>query len=90
MPSSKNRLRHLITVFSATSKRVAIAAFSVPSAAASTILARNTTRRSAVALRANPSSRRRSSSLKTITNGLRLDTRTTHVGHGRPSPEPPR
>ncbi len=37
MPSTKNRLRHLITVFNAIPSRPATVAFSTPAAAANTI-----------------------------------------------------
>jgi hypothetical protein len=73
MPSSKNRLRHLITVFNATPSQPAMLAFSSPPAAANTILARTTIRCSAVRRRTNDSNCRRSSSLNSITNGLCLD-----------------
>jgi len=73
MPSSKNLLRHLITVFNATPRSQAISALFIPSAAASTILARSTMRAWAVPLRVKTSRRHRSSSLNSITNGLRRD-----------------
>jgi hypothetical protein len=57
MPSSKNRLRHLITVCNATSSRSAMLTFSSPSAAANTMRARTTIRRSAVCFRVNDASR---------------------------------
>jgi hypothetical protein len=57
MPSSKNRLRHLITVFNATSNRSAMLTFSSPSAAANTMQARTTMRRSAVCFLVNDTSR---------------------------------
>lgn len=57
MPSSQNRLRHLITVFNATSSRSAMLTLSSPSAAANTMRARTTMRRSAFCFRVNNTSR---------------------------------
>jgi len=57
MPSSKNRLRHLITVCNDTSSRSAMLTFSSPSAAANTMHARTTMRRSAFCFRVNNTSR---------------------------------
>jgi len=79
MPSSKNRLRHLITVFRAIAKSSAISALLVPPAAANTILARSTIRAWAVPLRVRASNHPRPSSLKSITKGLRRDNSTPKV-----------
>lgn len=87
MPSSKKRLRQVITVLTATPRRCAITAFSSPSAAANTIRARTTIRRSAVCLRANDSNLERSCGLNSITNGLRLDT--PHLQPMRPPSDLP-
>ncbi len=79
MPSSKKRLRHLITVFSAIPRSSAISALFTPAAAANTILARSTIRAWAVPLRVTASNRARSSSLNSITKGLRRDNSTPKV-----------
>ena len=73
-PSSKNRFRHADTVFTTPPTCTAITMFSSPSAAASTIRARCTSRCDAVRFRTTTSNRSRSTALNTITYGLGLDT----------------
>jgi hypothetical protein len=89
MPSSKKRLRHLMTVCGATPSRSAMLRFSSPSAAANTIRARTTIRRSAVCLRVSFMSCARSSSLNTITNGLCLDIAASIMAMRCPSTRTP-
>jgi hypothetical protein len=79
MPSSKKRLRHLTTVFRAIARSSAISALLAPEAAANTILARSTIRAWAVPLRVRTPNRPRSSTLNSITKGLRRDNSTPKV-----------
>ena len=88
-PCSQKRRRHLRTVSTVTARSRAIAAFAAPSAAASTIRARSTSRCSPLTRRARASSSRRCPSVSTIRCGL-ITGMGTVVPHRPPGTVPTR